>query len=89
VQAQTWPNGPPTRIVQDVLACAEIRRSFSVFWGTKDDPLNDLSVCDHVVANESNAPHTSTICRSRAVVKCVLWYVSNGALVAEIWPFQV
>jgi hypothetical protein len=29
------------------------------------------------------------ICRSRTVIKSVLWLVSNGCLVAEIWPFQV
>ena len=34
-------------------------------------------------------PQPSTIRRARTVIKSVLWFVANGALVAEIWPFQV
>ncbi len=64
------------------------RRLILSFLGHQRWPLDELSVCCHVVANESNVPQTSTICRSSAVIKCVFLFLSNGALVAEIWPFQ-
>ena len=90
---QILPNRPPTRIVQDASACAEIRCLFSVLLGIKDDLLDEFSVCaalcGHVAANESNEPHTSTICRSRTVIKSVIRFVPNWELVAEVWPFQV
>ena len=50
---------------------------------------DEFSNCNHVAGNYSNAPQTTTIYRLRSVIKCVLWFISNGALVAEIWPFQV
>ena len=37
-QAQTWPTGPPTRVVQGAPAYAEIRPLFLVFWCAKDEP---------------------------------------------------
>jgi hypothetical protein len=43
----------------------------------------------HMVAYGSNEPQSGTICRPRTVIKFVLWLVSNGCLVAEIWSLQV
>ena len=57
--------------------------------GFKHDLPNEGSVCSHVAVNEPNVPQTSTIRRSRTVIRSVLWFVASGALVAEIWPFQV
>ena len=42
-----------------------------------------------MVAYGSNAPQSGTIRRSLTIIKSVLWLVSNGCLVAEIWSFQV
>ncbi len=66
--------------------------STSIQWISINDDtlnLNEGSVCGHVATNEPNVPQTSTIRRSRTIIKSVLWFVANGALVAEIWPFQV
>ena len=68
---------------------AEIERVFSEFWGFKNDLPNEGSECCHVAVNDLKVPQPSTIRRSRTVIKSVLWFVANGALVAEIWPFQV
>ncbi len=57
--------------------------------GFKNDLPNDGLECGHVAVNEPKVPQPSTIRRSRKVIKSVLWFVANGALVAEIWPFQV
>ena len=84
-----WPNRPPTRIVQDSTAYAEIERVFSEFLGFKNDIPNEGLECGHVAVNEPKVPQPGTIRRSRTVIKSVLWFVANGALVAEIWPFQV
>ena len=48
-----------------------------------------FSIIGHVVVLGSNAPQTSTIFRSRTVIQCGVWLVSNGWLVAEIWSSQV
>jgi hypothetical protein len=89
-QAEAWPNRPPTRIVQDAPACAEIGCVFSELLGFKDDLPSEGSVCGHVAGNEPklpNVPQTSTIRWLLMVIKSALWFVANGALVAEIWPF--
>ena len=57
--------------------------------GFKNDLPNEGSECGHVAVNEPKVPQPSTNRRSRAVIKSVIWFVANGALVAEIWPFQV
>lgn len=88
-QAQTWSDGPSPRIVQDASAWTEIGCIFWVFSGTKDEPVTIFLNFSHVAGNNSNVPQTTTIYRLRSVIKCVLWFISNGALVAEIWPFQV
>ncbi len=88
-QAQTRVTRPPTRIVQDSPARAEIRRTFWVFWCSQVDPLDQFLLCRHIVANALHVPQTSTICRKQAVIQSVLWLWSNSSLVAEIWLFQV
>ncbi len=62
---------------------------FWVFWCAKKEPPGCFSIMDHMVDYESNAPQSDTICRPRTVIKSVLWLVSNGCLVAEIWSLQV
>ena len=62
------------------------------FWfsgAPKNEPQDRFSIIGHMVAYGSNAPQTSTICRPQTVIKSVLWLISNGCLVAEIWTFQV
>ena len=57
--------------------------------GFKNDLPNEGLECSHVAVNDLKVPQPSTIRRARTVIKSVLWFVANGALVAEIWPFQV
>jgi hypothetical protein len=71
-KAETWLNRPPTRIVQDTPARAEIGRTFKVLWSSQVDPLDKFSTCYHVVANALHAPQTSTICRKRMVINLIL-----------------
>ena len=54
-QAQAWPNRSPTSIVQDTSTRAEIRHLFSGLWCTKDDPLDQSSICLHIVGNGCSA----------------------------------
>ena len=68
---------------------AEIKHYFGFSGAPKKEPPGRFSILGHMVAYGSNAPQTSTVCRSRTVIKSVLWLVSNGCLVAEIWSFQV
>ncbi len=75
--------------MQDTPARAEIGCVFLEFFGFKDDLPNEGSECGHVAVNEPNIPQISTIRRSRTVIESVPWFVANGALVTEIWPFQV
>ncbi len=88
-QAQTWPAGPSSSVVQDALEFAKIGYLVLVFWCAKKEPQGRFSIMGHMVAYGSNSPQSSPICRSRTVIKSVLWLVSNGCSVAEIWPFQV
>ena len=83
-RTQTWPNRTPTRIVHEDSACYEIGGLFTALWGSKDDPLDQFSMCHQIVVNWSHTSQTRTICWSRMVISCVLWLVSNGSLVAEI-----
>ncbi len=54
-----------------------------------DSGPDRFSIISHMVEYGSNAPQTSTISWSLLVIKSVLWLVSSGCLVAEIWSFQV
>jgi hypothetical protein len=49
--------------------------------------FNMLSRCGECIPCATN--QQLEICRKRMVIKSVLWLVSNGALVAKIWRFQV
>ena len=60
-----------------------------MLWSSQVDPLDEFSTCSHVVANALYVPPTITISRKLMVIKSALWLVSNGALVAKIWQFQV
>ena len=60
-----------------------------MLWSSQVDPLDEFSTCSHVVANALHVPPTITISRKRMVITSALWLVSNGALVAKIWRFQV
>jgi hypothetical protein len=71
------------------LKFAEIGHLFWGFWCAKKEPPRHFSIMGHMVAYGSNAPQSGTICRPQTVIKSVLWLVSNGCLVAEIWSFQV
>ena len=62
---------------------AEIKHYFGFSGAPKKEPPGRFSIFGHMVAYGSNAPQTSTVCRSRTVIKSVLW------LVSEIWSFQV
>jgi hypothetical protein len=42
-----------------------------------------------MTGNEFHDPQTSTIFQSRTIIESVLWLISNGSSVVEIWPFQV
>ena len=75
--------------MQGAPAYAEIRPLFLAFWCAKDHPKDRFSIIGHMVAYGSNAPQTSTICGLQTVIKSVVWLVSNGWSVAEIWSFQV
>ena len=52
-------------------------------------PIFHFSIIGHRLAYGLNVPQTSTKFRLLAVIKSVLWFVSNGQLVAEICSFQV
>ena len=69
--------------------CPEIGWLFSLFWCAKDGSIQQFSKWSHFVVNVWKVPKTSTICRLLMVNSPVLWLVSNGSLVAEIWVFQV
>ena len=87
--AQTWPNRPSTHVVPDAPACVDVRHLFSVFWCSKDEHPDHFSIIRHKVAYVFNKHQAGTICLSHKVIKCVLWLVSNGRLVAEMWSFRV
>ena len=55
----------------------------------KMTPFSTFSITGHRLAYGLNVPQTSTNFRLLAVIKSVLWFVSNGQLVAEICSFQV
>ena len=52
-------------------------------------PLTTFSNMGRLVAYGLNAPQTSTMFWLWTVIKSVLWLISNGWLVVEIWSFQV
>ncbi len=82
-QAQTWPNRPSMRIVQDASACAEIGPFFWISGAQKMKPLIIFQSSDdvgHMVAfttSRSNTPQTGTIRRSQKNIKSVVSLVSN------------
>ncbi len=86
-KAQTWQTCPSTRVVQGAFACAEIGQFIFVHGAPKMSLPIVFSIIDHIVAYESDAPKSSTICRLRTSIKYALWLISNGWLVAEIWYF--
>ena len=55
----------------------------------KMTPFSTFSIIGHMLAYGLNVPQTSPKIRLLAVIKSVLWFVSNGQLVAEICSFQV
>ncbi len=72
-------------------ACVWWNQTFC-FWmsgAPKMTPFATFSIVRHRLAYGLNVPQTSTIFRFLAVIKSVLWFVSNGQLVAEICSFQV
>jgi hypothetical protein len=74
------------------MACQRKLKSDNFFWmsgAPKMTPFSTFSIIGHRLANELNVPQTSTKIRLLAVIKSVLWFVSNGQLVAEICSFQV
>jgi hypothetical protein len=88
-QAHTWPTCPLTHVVHGAPAYAVIRRLFLDIWCAKDDPICHFLVIGHRLAYGLNVPQTSTKFRWLEVIKSVLWFVSNGQLVAKICSFQV
>ena len=69
-----------------------LQKSDDWFWmsgAPNMTPLTTFSNMGRLVAYGLNAPQTSTIFWLRTVIKSVLWLVSIGDLVAEIWSFQV
>jgi hypothetical protein len=74
------------------MACQRKLKSDNFFWmpgAPKMTPFSTFSIIGHRLAYGLNVPQTSTIFRLLAVIKSVLWFVSNGQLVAEICSFQV
>ncbi len=74
------------------MACQRKLKSDNFFWmsgAPKMTPFSSFSIIGHRLAYGLNVPQTSTKIRLLAVIKSVLWFVSNGQLVAEICSFQV
>jgi hypothetical protein len=74
------------------MACQRKLKSDNYFWmsgAPKMTPFLTFSIIGHRLAYGLNVPQTSTIFRLLAVIKSVLWFISNGQLVAEICSFQV
>ncbi len=88
-QAHTWPTCPLTHVVHGTPAYAEIRQFFWMSGAPKMTPFATFWIIENTLACGLNVPQTSTIFRLLAVIKSVLWFVSNGQLVAEICSFQV
>jgi hypothetical protein len=69
-----------------------MEKSDICFWmsgAPKMTPFATFSIVGHRLAYELNLPQTSKIFRLLAAIQSVLWFVSNGQLVAEICSFQV
>jgi hypothetical protein len=62
---------------------------FRMSGAPKMTPFATLWIIGHTLAYGLNVPQTSTIFRLLSVIKSVLWFISNGHLVAEICSFQV
>ena len=62
---------------------------FSTSGAPKMTPITTFSIIGCMVAHEVNAPQSSTMVWIQAVIVSVVWLISNGSLVAEIWSFQV
>ncbi len=77
-QARTWSNCPLTSIVLDASLCAEIRHLFLVLWSTKDDPLDQSTICFHIAGNDTGVLQISTNYRVQMAIKSVLWLIENG-----------
>jgi hypothetical protein len=74
------------------MAHLRMLKSDILFWmsgAPKMTPFFTFSIIGHRLAYRWNVPQTSTNNRLLAVIKSVLWFVSNGQLVAEICSFQV
>ena len=70
--------------------CVGCRQTYYFYvWCAKEDLIYHFSIIGYLLAYGLNAPQTSTIFPLRTVIKSVLWLVSIGELVAEIWSFQV
>jgi hypothetical protein len=77
-QAKTWSNRPPTSIVLDASVCAEIGHLFLVLWSTKDDTLDQSTICFHIEGNDTGILQIRTNYRIPMVIKCVLCLIANG-----------
>jgi hypothetical protein len=74
------------------MACQRKLKSEFFFWmsgAPKMTPFSTFSIIGHMMAYGLNVPQTSPKIRLLAVIKSVLWFVSNGELVAKICLFQV
>ena len=47
------------------------------FLGHQRWTRDEFSNCSSVAGNNLNVPQTNTIFRSRSVIECVLWFISN------------
>ena len=70
-------NCPPTSIVLDESVCAEFRHLFLVLWSTKDDPLDQSTICLHIAGNDTGLLQISTKHQIPTVIKSVLWLIAN------------
>jgi hypothetical protein len=74
------------------MAHQRMLKSDNFFWmsgAPNMTPFSTFSIIGHMLAYGLNVPQTSTIFRLLAAIKSVLWFISNGQLVAKICSFQV
>ncbi len=77
-QAQTWSDWFDRIITQEAPAFDETRQLVFVSWYADDDPLDQFSISQRIVAYELYVIQNITICRWLTVIKSIFWLVSIG-----------